>query len=950
MAILWRSWFAFVTVIAVILSTFSVLFYLQFNSILSELIVHRLSVVAHTTANSFQSVLNLGLPFEMINNAEVILNRSIATDKNIKAIHALAESGLIIYSTDPLHKHEVSAAVVQVQRNAENQEWGIETEENFYSGSSIHNDQGHIIGSILVDYPKTIYNSQKKQLARFLIIAAALIFTTFTTLSLFLLKIRLSKAIRGVTHLEEMAKHLTDKTPAKNSNDQSSGSEKRQFGLLSPVIANLEAQLVRANQNFITAKYYLTDTASGPGQVTSFLPDDSEKNNNSNLDDEEYNLAESLAKKLTPLAAIIVTLAVVILGIFSVNVIGKSIEPEIINRTKLIGEIVNANIQRAVSVGIPLDKIVGAERYLNDLLRDFQEVSYIGIVGDEPIVEVGTRETSSFSSSQPLEDELFYAITHEDQIIGKILIDVDSKFLAQQFHEVNLDLLVVIMVAIMITFESMVVMMGRTITAPFLRLHTLASMQAAGNFSKYAVTKSKDGFDQILDVLSGRATQLHDLMSRAIESPPKYSHGFTDSASLARIKERFHLHSTRPQVLTFSNLNDIRWPLFLFIAADELPLSFFPLFTRAAENPWSWLDQGIVISLPLIGYLLAIFTSSPLARLMTSVVGHRRLLFLAMAPAVLTNIGMFFSTTVPEIVLFRTLSGFGYAIATLTYQDYVLDMIPKEHRTKSIGSFTAVLVGGIFCGTAIGGLLADRLGQHAVFLISAILVVISCTLILFFLPSQNHRSRTKYKIEVKPSSILKALADRHFSALVLGIAVPCNIIMQAFIAFLVALYMNELGASTAETGRTLMGYFLMIYFVGPISTKLSDTRVSPAIVTVVGATIAGASLLFAGAVASKQALLLAVLGAGFGHGLVRSHQLSVVMHIAESSLVRLGLNVVLGTLRTLERGGSILGLLAIAWLYGLVGYQGAISLIGILSLAGVILFFFAYVVRRDKQR
>ena len=141
-----------------------------------------------------------------------------------------------------------------------------------------------------------------------------------------------------------------------------------------------------------------------------------------------------------------------------------------------------------------------------------------------------------------------------------------------------------------------------------------------------------------------------------------------------------------------------------------------------------------------------------------------------------------------------------------------------------------------------------------------------------------------------------------------------------------------------------MGNFLMIYFVGPVSTKLSDNRVAPSIVTMVGAALAGASLLFAGFVATKQALLLAVLGAGFGHGLVRSHQLSVVMQIAESSLVRLGLNVVLGTLRTLERGGSILGLLAIAWLYGLVGYQGAISLIGLLSLMGVVLFFFGNMV------
>ena len=940
MAILWRSWLAFITIIAVILSTFSVLFYLQFNSIFSELIVHRLSVVAHTTANSFQSVIDLGLPFEMVNNAEVILKRSKETDTNIKSLHAFSPSGLIVYSTDPLHKHSVLEAIVQVQVNSDLQDWGTETEEAFYSGSSVYNDSDQLIGGVVIDFPKTDFNAKKNQLANFLIIVSSIIFATFTLLSLIVLKIRLSKSIRGVKHLEEISRHLTEEGDGETFTGQSSDSEKKEFGLLGPIIANLKSKLVLADTNYYTAKSYLADAQieRSPGPLTQ--QDIGKIAVHSGGNAEDSYLAESLAKKLIPLAAILVTLAVVILGSFSIDYIGKSIAPEIVNRTKLIGEIVNANIQRAVSAGVPFDKIVGADQYLANLLRDFQEVSYIGIIGDEPIVEVGKRERSSFSPSELLEDELSYSISHGDQIIGKIVIDVDSTFIAQQFHEVNLDLMVVIMVAVMITFESMVVMIGRTITAPIQRLHTLATLQSLSDFSKYAITRGKDGFDHILDVLSRRASELHDLMSHANASTLKISYGPDKSANLENIKARFHLFSTKPKLLTFSNLNDIRWPLFLFITADELPLSFFPLFTRAAENPWDWLDQGIVISLPLIGYLLAIFTSSPLARLLTSVVGHRKLLFFAMAPAVATHIGLFFSTTVPEIVLFRTLSGFGYAIATLAYQDYVLDMIPKEHRTKSIGNFTAVLVGGIFCGTAIGGILADRLGQHAVFLISAILVVISCALILLFIPSQDKTSDTKYKIEVKPSSILKALSDKHFSSLVFGIAIPCNIIMQAFIAFLVALYMNELGASTAETGRTLMGYFLMIYCVGPVSTKLSDTRVAPSIVTMIGAACAGASLLFAGFVATKQALLFAVLGAGFGHGLLRSHQLSVVMHIAESSLVRLGLNVVLGTLRTLERGGSILGLLAVAWLYGLVGYQSAISLIGLVSLVGVALFFF----------
>ena len=130
-------------------------------------------------------------------------------------------------------------------------------------------------------------------------------------------------------------------------------------------------------------------------------------------------------------------------------------------------------------------------------------------------------------------------------------------------------------------------------------------------------------------------------------------------------------------MMQFSYLNDIRLPLFLFAAADELPLSFFPLFTRSAENPLSWLDIGVVISLPLVGYLVAIMIGSPYARPFADRWGHRNLLLMAMAPAVVGHFGLALSANVLEIIFFRTLIGFGYAIATLAFQDYVLDLLAQ---------------------------------------------------------------------------------------------------------------------------------------------------------------------------------------------------------------------------------------------------------------------------------
>ena len=103
-------------------------------------------------------------------------------------------------------------------------------------------------------------------------------------------------------------------------------------------------------------------------------------------------------------------------------------------------------------------------------------------------------------------------------------------------------------------------------------------------------------------------------------------------------------------------------------------------------------------------------------------------------------------------------------------------------------------------------------------------------------------------------------------------------------------------------------------------------------------------------------MFVTVLFAGIGHGMVRGPQVSVAMSIAERDLVDLGPNAVLGSLRTLERGGSIAGLILIALLGSNLGYPVAIGVVGVWCLAGVAAFIGSIALSgglqafRDKQQ
>ena len=957
MSILWRSWITFTAIIATVLIVLAALSSLQHNALYSDLIRQRLSVVAQTTADSFRSVVNLGLPISMVRNAREVLVRAQRTDPRITAIHAFNPTGIIVQTTDPNDPGDVPDEVKLAQSLDDSGKWSVESDTQLFSGISIFNAAGTTVGSIVVVYPKDELNARIAAVVKRIATITLGLLIIFSIAAFLLLRLRLSGAIYGLARLDSLLATIRPGDEGSEKSQPMTEETAAKLGFFRSDIEALEAHLNRATQSYesVRSSLEISDEA-----VDDWLPIDEDNGDGQAAvvtSAPETSLARLIARKLMPWAGLLIIGSALVLGILTIRTVNRSIEPEIANRTTLMGTVINNNVQRAVSAGVPLGKLVGAEQYFGNFLQEFPEVAYIGVATGRIILEAGKRQDDVYGPRRSSKDVVAFPIKSNGEQIGYIIIDVDTGYIAREFENVLLDLAVVALVAILLAFEVLVVMTSVSLTAPFNRLQHLVTLQAAGDFSKRIEARGKHAVDMIGSVLSERAEMLHRAFRRAWATAAR---GDSDdrSRSLNDLGSRFGLSTHRPNLMVFSYLNDIRLPLFLFAAADELPLAFFPLFTRAASNPLSWLDLGVVISLPLAGYLIAIMAGSPYARPLADRFGHRKLILLAAVPTIAAHVGLYLSTNVIEIVLFRTVAGFGYAIVTLACQDYVLDLVPKEQRTRSLGIYSGVLFAGIFSGTAMGGVLADRLGQDTVFLVSAVLVLVSGLLVYRLLPGRRLPPTAALgPAEPISASIWAPLRSHRFSTLILGIAIPANVLMQAFISYLVALYLHELGASAADTGRTLMVFFLMIALMGPVTARVTDGRFDPALVAVLGAVLSGVSLLLGAIWGTQLGVLVAVWGAGIGHGMVRGPQVSIALSIAETDLARLGSNAVLGSLRTLERGGSIIGLVLVALLSSTIGYAAAIGVVGVWVLAGVASFVVSLAMsggppglRRGEQR
>lgn len=918
-----RSWIVTTFVLAIAQGVLALLLILQHDAIYSDLLRQRVSVIAQTTADSFRPILDLNLPLSMLRDGDQIVGRGIDIDPNIIAVHAINPSGIIAHSTGP-KPATVPNDVLTTMRLSEADIWGHESNAAIYSGFSIRREvDGPRVGAIIVEYPRSALEDASTGIVGVALRYALIILAGSSAFAFALIYLVLNNPRH---RLAELRRNF--ETERFERSDQGAEEEPGR-GALDIRLAELQRKLGRATEMFRAVKreiQFPTMAPEGAGLDVKYA-----EVNAATAD--SGRLKAVFLSRVLPITVSLVVISSLLLGGLVSREITKSIEPELAARTNLIGTVVSANVQRALDSGIELDQIVGADSFFGDMLDRLPEVAYIAIATGRIVIEAGERIDPYLAPPRERRDVRSHPIMHDGEEVAYVVIDIDPSLINKRFRDAFLDAAVILLVAVLLACEAMLLLTGRTLSGGLENLQRLSAMQATGDFSTHAAAKGRGSIQSMLQTLSDRSAELHDLFARAMSAASA-----SDKPALQQIGQRFGLTGQRPRAIATSSFSDIRLALFLFAAADELPLAFLPIFTRASENLWPWLDTSVVIALPLAGYLFAIVMISPYARTLVERFGVRTIFVAASVPTLAAHIGLYAASTAQEIIFWRAVTGFGYALVTLAAQDYALSVTTRAQRDRMLGTFTLVLFGGVFSGVALGGVLADRLGQANVFLVSAGLIGIAAMLSTWLIAPDIGRH---LPIETKRPAARKwaALKDRRMLALVVGIAIPCAVILQAFVSYLAAIILDAQGASSAEIGRVLMLFFLTVMAVSSFSGMLTERlRIPGPLLCVSAVAVSGLSLLPVAFAVTQATMALAMIGAGAGSALVRGTQVSIALDLAETDLSHIGHAAVLGALRAGERLGSIAGLVLVASVAGAAGYQTAIVVVAVWSLAGGLLY------------
>lgn len=699
----------------------------------------------------------------------------------------------------------------------------------------------------------------------------------------------------------------------------------------------------------------------------------------------QNSLFGSLRLRLFGLMLFLLVAGLAAVSALSLTSFEEDLVPEMDRKASTVGRSLSADIGRALAYGIPLNALSGMETFLEASLGKHPEIRYLVVAAPSGQAIYGVGDTLSDEHESWLE-ELSEAFSPDDEetsvpfgayfntavpvlddkgsVQAWLHIGVDQKFVQKKLEDILFDVLIVLLVALLITFELLLFVLVFNVSGPIEDLQQLMSRVRNGDFRSILGRKSRDEVGRFAAVFNDSVRLINDLHRGMLARADQYRDRVGDQFRLLRnrmhaaffeLDQHFRFpKGDAPNTFRRPSLVDVRTPLFLFLFAEELSRSFFPLYVRDLYAPIPGLSLEVVLGLPISLFMLFVAIGTPFGGALAEKFGARRMFAVGAGLAVVGFVGTGLAYSLYDLLVWRSLTAIGYALVTMSCQGYIVKITSAGNRAQGMAVFVGAIMVAAICGTSIGGVLADRLGYRVTYILSAALAIAAAFLVWRIFRADAEGEAAKENKNTKKKTGLAdwgaLLANPRFFMLMMGAAIPAKIMLTGFLFYMAPLFLSELGNSQSEIGRVMMVYFIIMVFGNPLAARISDSLDLKAPLVALGGLLQAGGALLILFVPGTLAILGGIVGLGLGHAFATAPSLALVSQVAPRQVESLGATTVLGIYRVLERVGSVLGPVIAAALIASQGYAAALGGLGWLTLGATVLFIAFFTVAGIEPR
>ena len=666
-----------------------------------------------------------------------------------------------------------------------------------------------------------------------------------------------------------------------------------------------------------------------------------------------------LVSRVVIVAALLLTMAVAFVSHSALRSFEAELRPELEREASVVGEIGARTLQRAIELGVPFGSLSGVDEYLVSLLTAQQGLSYVlladaagqtiasagGGVGSFSGLPAGTLSPQRGGAlMRQLGDSYDAAlpILEDGRIVGWIHVGISRARLDSVLADMRWDVLIVLLVVLLATSEFLRFSLFRTVSAPVDLVSRLQARLATGDWTTRAQDNIVSEAGQVVRQLNVLVRRMNDRWDRLRWMATQSDAALRAGAVLDGVRQRLRFGLASVQDGLGTGAASGRLPLFLFVFAEQLSTSFNPIYALELAG-----GQGGIMgaALPIVAFVAAVALFTPLGGTVVARRGPRDAMLIGLVPAALGHVGAAFCTDLTTFAIARGICGAGYAVVTIACQVHLAQEAPKGRVARSLGGFTAAVMTGAVCGTAIGAVLADRVGFRMTLTLSMALVLVTALLVWRTFVAGG-------VTEQKPMglwrSVRAAFAEPRFVLLVLFAAIPAKVLLGGFIFFLAPLELRELGLSQAAIGRNVMLYGLCMLPAIVFGAWLTDRTGRGGLIITLAGVLNGLALLLPLWLEKDTALPLAIIGTGLAQGLASAPMLAIIPTLS-SILGAPNSAVMLSFLRLGERFGSVIGPPAAAALFALSSGQQTMLALGVISLATSVGYALSLTIRKRQQ-
>jgi MFS family permease len=331
----------------------------------------------------------------------------------------------------------------------------------------------------------------------------------------------------------------------------------------------------------------------------------------------------------------------------------------------------------------------------------------------------------------------------------------------------------------------------------------------------------------------------------------------------------------------------------------------------------------------ITAFSLMRLVSAPASGLLIEKMGERRVYLSGLLIVAVSTGACAFAQTYWQLLLFRSLGGFGSAMFTVSSLGLMIRISPIDARGRVAGLFSSAFLVGSVGGPVLGSLTAG-LGLSAPFSIYGVALLIAAGVVF---GSLRHSSLAAPAVDTEPAVTVRiALRNKAYrSALFSNFATGWSVFGLRIA--LVPLFITEV----LHRGPRISGLALATFAIGNVaavipSGYLSD-RIGRRTLLIVGLAVSGVGTLLVGLASSLTLFLAAALVAGAAAGIFTSPQQAAVADIIGS---RARGGTAIATYQMMADCGAIVGSLAVGQIAQHLTFGAAFVISGAILLVAAI--------------